>query len=132
GPMSGAMDILAIVYAYLLAFIILGIIIIFIRISSRFLVGKPSKPQAPPVETPTAKPEVREEAPKQIAADDVKAAIAAVAAHLSLQAVRSSLTIPHVPQQLTQPWVNQWRAQVSKSLNELCLIKYIYRKTRLV
>ncbi|MEM4937798.1 MAG: hypothetical protein QW509_06460, partial [Sulfolobales archaeon] len=71
--MSGAMDILAIVYAYLLAFIILGIIIIFIRISSRFLVGKPSKPQAPPVETPTAKPEVREEAPKQIAADDVKA-----------------------------------------------------------
>ncbi|MEM0351794.1 MAG: hypothetical protein QW459_02300 [Sulfolobales archaeon] len=130
--MSGAMDILAIVYAYLLAFIILGIIIIFIRISSRFLVGKPSKPQAPPVETPTAKPEVREEAPKQIAADHVKAAIAAVAAHLSLQAVRSSLTIPHVPQQLTQPWVNQWRAQVSKSLNELCLIKYIYRKTRLV
>lgn len=130
--MSGAMDILAIVYAYLLAFIILGIIIIFIRISSRFLVGKPSKPQAPPVETPTARPEVREEAPKQIAADDVKAAIAAVAAHLSLQAVRSSLTIPHVLQQLTQPWVNQWRAQVSKSLNELCLIKYIYRKTRLV
>ncbi|MEM0065380.1 MAG: hypothetical protein QXZ22_00480 [Sulfolobales archaeon] len=130
--MSGAMDILAIVYAYLLAFIILGIIVIFIRISSRFLVGKPSKPQAPPVETPTAKPEVREEAPKQIAADYVKAAIAAVAAHLSLQAVRSSLTIPHVPQQLTQPWVNQWRAQVSKSLNELCLIKYTYRKTRLV
>ncbi|MEM1961384.1 MAG: hypothetical protein QXY48_01355 [Sulfolobales archaeon] len=130
--MSGAMDILAIVYAYLLAFIILGIIVFFIRISSRFLVGKPSKPQAPPAETLTAKPEVREEAPKQIAADDVKAAIAAVAAHLSLQAVRSSLTIPHVPQQLTQPWVNQWRAQVSTSLNELCLIKYIYRKTRLV
>ncbi|MEM2207999.1 MAG: hypothetical protein QXG17_04840 [Sulfolobales archaeon] len=130
--MSGALDILAIVYAYLLAFIILGMIVFFIRISSRFLMGKVSKPQAPRVEAPAVRPEVTEEAPKHVVTDEAKVAVAvaAVATHLSLQGVRPSLTISHAPYQLSQPWVNQWRAQVSKSLNELCLTKYFYKRTR--
>ncbi|MEM1931626.1 MAG: hypothetical protein QW780_02350 [Sulfolobales archaeon] len=130
--MSGVMDVLAIVYAYLLSFIILGAIVFFIMVSSRFLVGRPGRLQAPPAETSTAKLEVKEEAPKRVSFDEVKVAVAAVAAHLLLQSTRPQSTVLRLPQQLAQPWVNQWRSQASKSLNELCLIKYFYRKTQLV
>ncbi len=127
--MAGVADLLAVVYAYLLAFIILTIIVASLRASMWLLSRREAKPSAAPAATAAPKPEVVEEAAKPPATSRIAAAVAAVATHLSLQRVGPSASatassLGPVP----QPWVHQWRVQVNKSLNELCLIRFLHRR----
>lgn len=134
--MVSTLDLLAVIYAYLLTFIILSIIVASIKASTWFIARKGSKPSAPPqaplLETPAPELEVVKDVPRSVAISEdarVAAAVAAVAAHLSLHSVKPSVSISQSSHLIPQLWVHQWRAQVNKSPNELCLTKSLYRKT---
>ncbi|MCX8184994.1 MAG: hypothetical protein RMI56_02150 [Sulfolobales archaeon] len=115
-------------YAYLLAFIILALITALVRVFTRPSARK--EPTLPPTHpaAPTSKPEVGE-ASKPITADSslVAAAVAAVTTHLSLHKIVQPATVVHTHPP-TYMWMQQWRTQVSRSPNDLCLIKYTQRK----
>lgn len=130
--MAGTLDIIAIVYAYLLAFIILGIIVLIVKASTSFAAKRGERPQGHPPKVPEVKPEVAGEAtaPPAPTVDHAKiaAAVAAVAAHLSrrgIELVEGALQPSRYAHNL---WVLQWRSQASRSPNELCLIKFSYKR----
>lgn len=129
--MVGTLDTLAVIYAYLLAFIILAIIVVAVRISTQLLTKKEAIAPIPEVEV--AKPEVAKEVPKPATAEaKVVAAAAAVAAHLSLQQPRVAREATTTQYAVPRLWIHQWRAQVSRSPNELCLIKFTHRKQQVM
>lgn len=131
--MAGTLDIIAVIYAYLLAFIILGIIVLFVKASTWFLARKEGKLSELPPKAPAVKPEAVGEVAKPAppaAADHAKiaAAVAAVTTHLSLRRAEPTAEVLHPARPTQNLWVLQWRAQANKSPNELCLIKLPYRR----
>lgn len=131
--MAGTLDILAIVYAYLLAFIILGVIVLFVKASTRFLAKRGDKPSELPPKAPVASPEATGEAarpapPVTTEYTKIAAAVAAVTTHLSLHGVKSTASFLQHARPMRHLWVIQWRAQANRSPNELCLIKFSHRR----
>ncbi|MCX8208442.1 MAG: hypothetical protein N3G79_02195 [Sulfolobales archaeon] len=119
-------------YAYFLAFVILALIVALVKVFMRLPARKEATPPPMPAEVLTPRPEVRE-APRPAVAESnlVAAAVAAVAAHLSLHRVGPPTTTVQASAP-THTWTHMWRVQVSKSLNELCLMKYVQRRTRTI
>ena len=117
--MTGTVDLLAVVYAYLLAFITLSVIVALLRVSTWLLSRRAAGPPATPAAGGAPKPEVVEEAARPPVASKVAAAVVAVATHLSLQRAGPPASAVTPLGMAPQPWVHQWRVQASASPNEL-------------
>lgn len=136
-------DVLAVVYAYLLAFIVLGLIVaaltLVYRLTSRQpsvapagVTPKPATQEVPPQPSPQpqAPPPQVQQLPKPPAeglVEKIAAAVAAVATHLSVLTGAPIATATQVPQVAVGGWVARWRSQVATSPNE---VSYLLRTRR--
>lgn len=123
-------DALAIAYAYLLSFIIIGIIVGLAASVSR-LIEKRARATSgagegvPAVAAPPPQRPVTTESPEALLRE---VAAAAVAAYLAAQPAAPARVTSAPPQSVVTGWVYRWRAQVSTSPNELSVLKALRRR----
>jgi len=140
----GALDTMAVIYSYILSFIIIGIIVISIRATTKFSEMRKAPPPgkveaAAPSALPA--PPVTEAAPEAVARagppttaisvkEKIAAAVTAVATYIATQTPRESgiLEVSAPARLVTAGWVYQWRSQASTSFNELSMLKMMRKR----
>lgn len=126
----GTVDLLAIVYAYLLNFLILGIIIISVAVMFAIVRRRAGRETRPETQAAVTQPEVVEEVvkPEESMKEKIAAAVAAVASHMFRVPSQEVGALPQ-PRMVAYAWVQQWRYEVNRSPNELCAAGFLYRRS---
>lgn len=128
------LDAVAVIYAYVLNFIILGIIAIAIHFSARLLVKRNTLRISGIKEAASSPSTTTEVAPKAVVPTEssttsmkekVAAAVAAVVTYLATQVPKEleGAGISTSARLAISGWVHQWRSQINTSFNELSMMK---------